>query len=42
MRIVLLILFAALAGYSAFLLGQVEAGNYVKIYAGSYLIELNL
>jgi HemY protein len=42
MRVLLLILFAAIAGYSAFLVGQIEPGNYVKIYAGSYLIELNL
>ncbi|MFT6097706.1 MAG: HemY protein [Arenicella sp.] len=42
MRLLLLILFAAIAGYSAFLVGQIEPGNYVKIYAGSYLIELNL
>ncbi len=42
MRFLLLILFAAIAGYSAFLVGQIEPGNYVKIYAGSYLIELNL
>jgi HemY protein len=41
MRFLLLILFAAIAGYSAFLVGQIEPGNYVKIYAGSYLIELN-
>ncbi|MFT6409092.1 MAG: HemY protein [Arenicella sp.] len=42
MRVLLLILFAAITGYSAFLVGQIEPGNYVKIYAGSYLIELNL
>jgi HemY protein len=42
MRLLLLILFAAITGYSAFLVGQIEPGNYVKIYAGSYLIELNL
>lgn len=42
MRFLLLILFAAIAGYSAFLVGQIEPGNYVKIYAGAYLIELNL
>ncbi|MFT4635420.1 MAG: HemY protein [Arenicella sp.] len=42
MRLLILILFAAIAGYSAFLVGQIEPGNYVKIYAGSYLIELNL
>ncbi|MBL4671672.1 MAG: hypothetical protein JKX81_05390 [Arenicella sp.] len=42
MRLLLLILFAAIAGYSAFLVGQIEPGNYVKIYAGAYLIELNL
>ena len=42
MRFLLLILFALIVGYSAFLVGQIEPGNYVKIYAGSYLIELNL
>jgi len=42
MRFLLLILFAVIAGYGAFLVGQIEPGNYVKIYAGSYLIELNL
>jgi HemY protein len=42
MRVLLLILFAAIVGYSAFLVGQIEPGNYVKIYAGSLLIELNL
>jgi HemY protein len=42
MRVLLLILFSAMVGYSAFLAGQIEPGNYVKIYAGSYLIELNL
>jgi len=42
MRFLLLILFAAILGYSAFLVGQIEPGNYVKIYAGSYLVELNL
>lgn len=42
MRFLLLILFAAIFGYGAFLVGQIEPGNYVKIYAGSYLLELNL
>jgi len=42
MRTLLLILFAAIVGYGAFLVGQIEPGNYVKIYAGSFLIELNL
>ncbi len=42
MRVLLIILFASIAGYGAFLIGQIEPGNYVKIYAGSYLIELNL
>ena len=42
MRFLLLISFAAIAGYSAFLIGQIEPGNYVKIYVASYLIELNL
>ncbi len=31
MRLLLLILFAAITGYSAFLVGQIEPGNYVKI-----------
>jgi len=42
MRFFLLIIFAAMFGYSAFLIGQIEPGNYVKIYAATYLIELNL
>jgi len=42
MRILLLIILALVAGYGVFLVGEIQPGNYVKIYAGSYLIELNL
>jgi len=42
MRIVILILLAIVIGYSVFLVSKIEPGNYVKIYAGPYLIELNL
>jgi HemY protein len=42
MRVLIIILMALIAGYSMFLIGQIEPGNYVKIYAGSFLIELNL
>ncbi len=42
MRLVLLILLAIVIGYSVFLVSKIEPGNYVKIYAGPYLIELNL
>lgn len=42
MRYILLILFALIVGCAAFFIGQIEPGNYVKIYAGSYVVELNL
>ncbi len=42
MRYILLILLAAVCGYAAFFIGQIQPGNYVKIYAGSYVVELNL
>jgi len=42
MRTLLLILFALLCGFAAFFIAQIQPGNYVKIYAGSYVVELNL
>lgn len=40
MRYVILVILACLTGYVFFLLGQLQPGNYVKIYVGSYLLEL--
>lgn len=42
MRYILLIILAAILAYAAMFLGQISPGNYVKIYAGSYVAELNL
>lgn len=42
MRYILLILLASICGFAAFFIGQIQPGNYVKIYAGSYVVELNL
>lgn len=42
MRYILLIILAALLAYAAMFVGQISPGNYVKIYAGSYVAELNL
>jgi len=40
MRYVILVILACLTGYVLFLLGQLQPGNYVKMYVGSYLWEL--
>ena len=42
MRYILLIILAAFLAYAAMFVGQISPGNYVKIYAGSYVAELNL
>ena len=42
MRYILLIILAAILAYAAMFVGQISPGNYVKIYAGSYVAELNL
>lgn len=42
MRYILLVILAAILGFAATFLGEVGPANYVKIYAGSYLVELNL
>jgi HemY protein len=42
MRYILLIILAAALAYAAMFVGQISPGNYVKIYAGSYVAELNL
>ena len=40
MRYVILVILACLTGYVLFMLGQLQPGNYVKMYVGSYLWEL--
>lgn len=40
MRYVILVILACLIGYVLFMLGQLQPGNYVKMYVGSYLWEL--
>jgi len=40
MRYVILVILACMAGYVLFLLGQIQPGNYVKMYVGVYLWEL--
>ena len=42
MRLAILVVLAALIGYGVYLLSLLGPGNYVKIYAGSYLWELRL
>lgn len=42
MRLAIIVVVAALVGYGAYLLSLLGPGNYVKIYAGSYLWELRL
>lgn len=40
MRYIFWIIFACVLGYAVFLLGGIQPGNYVKIYAGAYLWEM--
>ena len=42
MRLAIMVVVAALVGYGIYLLSLLGPGNYVKIYAGSYLWELRL
>lgn len=42
MRYILIIILAALLSYPAVFIGDIGPGNYVKIYAGNYVAELNL
>ncbi len=42
MRLALLVIAAVITGYGFYLLSQLGPGNYVKVYAGSYLWEQSL
>jgi len=42
MRGFLLLLFATICGYGALQIGKLDPDNYVKMYVGNYVVEINL